>query len=399
MKIAIFDAFNGAGGDMIVSSLLNISIDNKDLKSIIGSLNLNIDFKVEDVIEQGISAKRIKITGGHKKRKYSEVIDLIDSSNLEERVKEEVKKIFKRMAVAEGKIHGREYKKAIFHEIGSDDAIFDISASVTGILRLIDAGYSIYTTPVMLGTGFIDIQHGKYPVPSPATLEISRDSNLEVLWGGKGELFTPTAAAILSHFSEGEFFQPFKIDNVSYGSGSRIKENVKKISSSQNEQLIIKSEVPNVLRLILGEKKGHDSIVVLETIIDDTTGEIISHAMEEISKKALDVTAIQAIGKKGRPATILKVITESSKAEEIGEKIISETGSLGVRVYPVHHRITANRVIKEIQIEINGEKFLVRVKKAGNLLKPEFEDVKKISKSLDKPLIVIYRKVLERIGE
>lgn len=402
MKIVIFDAFNGAGGDMIVSSLLNTTIDEEDLKSIIGRLNLNIGFKVLEVVEQGISAKRIQISSGYKKRKYSEVVDLIDSSDLERRVKEESKGIFKSMALAEGEIHGRDYKKAVFHEIGSDDAIFDVSASVTGILRLIDAGYSIYTTPIRLGTGFINIKHGKYPIPSPATLEIVKGSKLNVLWSGEGELFTPTAAAILSHFSKGEFLQPFQIENISYGSGSGFGEDKNEITNTTrktNHSHTSKPKTPNVLRLILGEKKGHDSIVVLETIIDDTTGEIISHAMDMVGKEVLDITAIPAIGKKGRPATILKVITESDRSEEIGRKIISETGSLGVRVYPVHHRIIADRAIKEANLEIDGKVFSVRVKKAGNLLKPEFEDVKKISESLKKPLIVTYRIVLEKIGE
>lgn len=383
MRLAIFDTFSGAGGDMIVSVLTGTALNENDLRRIAGELNLSINIRVENIVEKGISARRAVIVDDKKvKRSYTDVINLINTSQLPENIKRESNKVFEKMARAEGKIHGRDYEKTVFHEVGSDDAIFDIVASVTGLLRLKEKGYSFYTTPIRLGSGSVDMHHGRYPVPAPATVEILKGSKLEVLMEGEGELFTPTAAAILSHFCKGSFRQPFKIENVVYGAGSR--------------ELIGK---PNVLRLITGKMVEHDSVVVLETLIDDISGELVAHAMEKIGEDVLDVSAIPATGKKGRPAIILRAIVEFSKSEEVGQKIISETGSLGVRIYPVYHRLVAHREVKEVEVDINQTRFKVRVKESGQLLKPEFEDVKRISETLNIPLIVVYRKVLQQLGE
>ncbi len=381
MRVAIFDTFSGAGGDMIVSVLTGTALNENEVHRIACKLNLNINIRVENIVQKGISARRTVVEDKKVERSYTEVIDLINTSQLPEDVKRESNKIFEKMARAEGKVHGRGYEKAVFHEVGSDDAIFDVVAAVTGLLRLKEEGYSFYTTPVRLGSGSVDIRHGKYPVPAPATVEILKGSKLEVLMEGEGELFTPTAAAILCHFCEGSFRQPFKVENVVYGAGSR------------------ELQSPNVLRLMTGKVVEHDSVVVLETHIDDISGEIVAHAMEKIGEDVLDISAIPATGKKGRPAVILRAIAEFSKSEEVGEKIISETGSLGVRVYPVYHRLTAHREVKEVEVEVSQTKFKVRVKESGQLLKPEFEDVKRISQTLNIPLIVAYRKVLQQLGE
>lgn len=382
MRVVIFDTFSGAGGDMIVSVLIGTALNENELYRIADEFNLNINIRVENIVEKGINARRTVVEDKKLERTYTEVTNLISSSQLPENVKRESNKIFEKMARAEGKVHGREYQNAVFHEVGSDDAIFDVVCAVTGLLRLKEEGFSFYTTPIRLGSGSVDIHHGKYPVPAPATVEILKNSKLEVLMEGEGELFTPTAAAILSHFCEGTFRQPFKVEDVVYGAGSR--------------EL---SQKPNVLRLMTGKVMGHDSVVVLETLVDDISGELVAHAMEKIGEDVLDVSAIPATGKKGRPAVILRAIVEFSKSEEVGEKIISETGSLGVRVYPVYHRLAAHREMKEVELEIDQARFKVRVKESGQLLKPEFEDVKRISETLNIPLIVAYRKVLQQLGE
>ncbi|HID42835.1 MAG TPA: nickel pincer cofactor biosynthesis protein LarC [Archaeoglobaceae archaeon] len=381
MKISIFDPFNGAGGDMIVSALTGLSLTGNDLMKIIDNLRLNICVEVKEVIDKGISATKVVIEGEQVERTFDEVIELINSSRIDGSVKKESKEIFRKIAEAEGKVHGRDYKKAVFHEVGSDDAIFDVVSSVTGILRLKNSGYSFYSTPVRLGEGFVEIKHGKYPVPAPATLEILKNANIEVVLGGEGELFTPTAAAILSHFCNGTFRQPFMVEDVRYGAGSK------------------ETSSPNVLRLILGKTVSHDSVVLLETLVDDISGEVIAHAIEKLGEIALDVSATPVTGKKGRPAIIFRAITDFSKAEEVGEKMISETGSLGVRVYPVYHRIVAPRGIEKVKLKIENREFTVGIKKSGELLKPEFEDVKKVSETLDLPLVVAYRKILENLGE
>lgn len=377
MRIAIFDAFEGAGGDMIVSSLLGLSLEEKDLEGIIEKLDLNISFRVEEVYINAIKAKRLLVEEKYKERTFQEVLDLIDSSALDDEVKSESKAIFERMAIAEGAVHGRDYKKAVFHEIGSDDAIFDVVAATTGILRLKKEGYRFFATTIRLGSGSISTAHGKLPVPAPATLEILKNSNLEVVFEGKGELLTPTAAAILAHFCEGKASFPVHVDTISYSAGRR-----------------------SLFRLILAETRSFDSVAVLETTVDDASGEVLGHAIEEISKTALDVNAIQVIGKKGRPAVLIRAISSLSKAEELAKIIMEETGSIGVRIIPVYHRAIAERSEEVKEVRVFGRLFKVRVKTSyprAKIVKPEYEDVKVIAKELNLPLNVVYREVLKKL--
>jgi uncharacterized protein (TIGR00299 family) protein len=384
MRIAIFDAFSGAGGNMIISTLLGISLNEEDLSRIIKNLGLNVSFAVENVINHGIQAKRVVVECEQVDRRFEDVVSLIKSSPLEDEVKKESVSIFERIAKAEGKIHGRDFRRAVFHEVGSDDAIFDVVASVTGILRLKKIGYRFFTTPIRLGEGFIEMHHGRYKVPAPATLEILKNSKLEVVFGGEGELLTPTAAAILSHFCEGTFRQPFIVEDVSYGAGSR------------------ETAEPNILRLILGRSSMHDSVAVLETLVDDASGEIIGYAMEKIAEKALDVSAMPAIGKKGRPAVLIRAVAKFSHAEEVARAIMNETGSIGVRIIPVYHRMVAPREEKEITMELFGKEFKIRVKKSNadvKIIKPEFKDVKKVAEELNMPITAVYREICKKLGE
>lgn len=378
MKVAIFDAFNGASGDMILSSLLGLSLSEEDLRETIDALNLNLSFRVEEVKKRGISARRVVVEEIKTERNFSEVLGLIERAELEQKVKEDAKKIFERMAIAEGRVHGRDYRNAVFHEVGSDDAIFDVVCSAKGIRRLMDKGYRFFASPIRLGSGFVETSHGRYPVPSPAVLEILRDSKLEVIFGGEGELLTPTAGAILAHYCEGVFKSPLRVENISYGAGS------------------YDTEIPNVLRLILGFSEISDGVAVLETVVDDLSGEEIGYAIEKLRAENLDVIAIPVMAKKSRPAVKIEVLTKLDRAEETALMLMKETGSLGVRVVPVYHRMIAEREFEEREIEIEGKKFRVKFKvsKALGTMKPEFEDVSKIAKDLNMPIYRVY-KILE----
>lgn len=378
MKAAIFDAFNGASGDMIISSLLGLSLSEEDLRETIDALNLNLSFRVEEVIKRGIHAKRLIVEEIKAERSFSEVIKLIENAKINQKVKDDAKKIFERIAIAEGRVHGRDYRNAVFHEVGSDDAIFDVVCSAKGIRRLIDDGYKFFANPIRLGSGLVKTSHGKYPVPAPAVLEILRDSKLEVIFDGEGELLTPTAGAILAHYCEGAFRFPFRVEKISYGAGS------------------YETEVPNVLRLILGFSELSDSIAVLETLVDDLSGEEIGYAIEKLRAENLDVVAIPVMAKKSRPGVKIEVLTKLDRAEESALMLMKETGSLGVRMIPVYHRMIAEREFEEREVEIGGKKFRVKFKvsKALGTIKPEFEDVSRIAKDLNLPIYRVY-KILE----
>ncbi|MEM1579351.1 MAG: nickel pincer cofactor biosynthesis protein LarC [Archaeoglobaceae archaeon] len=375
MKVAIFDAFNGASGDMILSSLIGVSLTEEDLKETLDQLPIELSFKIEEVRKKGILSKMISVEEKKTERGFSEVMEIVEKARIEKKVKEDSKRIFEILAKAEGKIHGRDFKNAVFHEVGSDDAIFDVICSVKGIRKLIESGYRIFSNPVRVGSGFVSFSHGKYPVPVPAVLEILRNSKLELIFEGEGELLTPTAAAILAYYSEGTFKYPLKVEKVSYGAGK------------------IESEVPNVLRLILGFSEIYDSVAMVETIVDDLSGEAIGFALERLREKNLEAIAIPAIAKKSRPATLIKVITNLSMAEDAAVQLMRETGSLGVRIIPVYHRMISDREIVEKEVELGGRRFLVRFKRSKMLgsEKPEFDDVAKIAKELEIPIFKVYR--------
>ncbi len=381
MRLAIFDCFSGAGGNMIVGSLLGISLNEQDLKDVVEKLRLNIDFEIKKVKRAGIEANLIDVKEERTERRFKEVIDIIEKSEIDLRIKKESKEVFRRLAEAEGKVHGRNHEDAVFHEVGSDDAIFDIVCSVTGILRLKEKGYRIFTTPIATGRGFAETSHGKIPVPSPAVLEITKKSRIKLIFSGEGELLTPTAAAILAHFSEGEPSYPLSIHEINYSAGKR------------NEN------PPNLLRLILATSTLHDEIVVIETNIDDMSPEDLAYAVEKLSKMCHDVSVIPVTGKKGRSGWILKALADFERAEEVAEEIFKNTASIGVRVIPVYHRMKAERRRTIREIRVGGKTFNVRLKISDYTSKPEFDDLRRIAEEMDMPVGRVRKIVEESLNE
>jgi len=381
MKVAIFDPFNGAGGNMIVASLLNVSLKKRDIEDIVVNLGLNIDFSIENVKVRGIKAKRLVVDEKKSRRKFVEVINIVEKTDLPEKIKRDVKSIFELIAKAEAEVHGVNFKESVFHEVGGDDAIFDVTCSAYGIRKLIDMGYSFFSNPIRVGSGFVEFSHGKYPVPAPATLNLIKKSDLEIIINGECELLTPTAAAILAYYCSGSPTFPISVEEVSYGAGTKV------------------TEIPNVLRLILGKTVFRDSISALETNVDDVSGEFIGYMLEKLTSLpgVLDVFVQHGITKKSRPASLVRVLVESSRAEEIVEEMMKLTGSLGVRVIPIYHRVVASREVKERQIELFGKKFRIRYKVSKPFfahIKPEFDDIIKISEDLGISPIEVYREVI-----
>jgi|Deesub1362B_J571_1020462.scaffolds.fasta_scaffold01014_2 hypothetical protein len=175
-------------------SLLGVSLSEFDLRRVMRCLGLNVKFKLKEI--------EVLI--------FREVINIIKHLNLNEKVKHDAKLIFRILVRAEEEVHRKDYRYTVFHEVGSDDTIFDVVCSTIGLNRLTDMGYTFFANPIRLGNGFIEFSHGKYPVPTPATVNILKGSNLEVMFGCEGELFTPTAAAILAYYCKKQFHLPFK---------------------------------------------------------------------------------------------------------------------------------------------------------------------------------------------
>ncbi|MDI3502271.1 MAG: pyridinium-3,5-bisthiocarboxylic acid mononucleotide nickel chelatase [Archaeoglobi archaeon] len=389
MKALVFDPFSGASGDMIVASLIDAGADRKRVLSAMESIE-GVRVELRRVVKRGISALRLDVICEEShSRTLEDVIGELEKTDIDEEVREEAVKIFNILAEAEARVHGKSPGEIHFHEVGAKDAMADVVGAVAALKSL--SPERIISTPIRTGGGFVEIHHGKYPVPAPATLEILRKSNL-LFRGGpvEEELLTPTGAAILAHFVEKSenFIPPMKTRAIGYGAGSR------------------DLKIPNVLRVISGELDSllvEDEIVLLETNVDDITPEILGHFAEELmlSGMARDVSIIPALMKKGRSGHLVRVITGPEGAGEVSRKMVSELGTLGIRIIPVKHRLIALRRIERIEVKIGGRTHEVSVKVAedseGNILNisPEYEDCRKIHELSGIPLKDVMRIVEE----
>jgi len=261
---------------------------------------------------------------------------MIDASSLSEPVKRRALAVFHRIAIAEGKIHGMSPEDVHFHEVGAVDSIADVVCACAGIEALgVDR---VLVSSLAEGTGVIDCAHGRFPLPAPATLEILAGIPLSQT-NRPEEQITPTGAAIVAEF--GAAFGPMPMiaqDKIGYGCGSRNP-----------------SDRPNVLRAVLGElttaSDERDEIVELRTNLDDTSPEVIAACVEDLfAAGALDcfLTPIQM--KKGRPGTLLTVLTTPSDAEKLANQILRDTTAFGVRMHPCP-RLKLRRDYRTVETE------------------------------------------------
>ncbi len=389
MKAAVFEPFCGASGDMIVAALLDLGADSEKVRNAMESIaGVSVEFK--KVEKRGISATQVSVLSERKIIKYSEMVEEIKNSPLDKAIISDALAIFDILASAESKIHNVAKKDLHFHEIGAADAIADVIGACTAYRDLELYKCRVYCLPISVGGGFVKTAQGMLPVPAPAALDILREYNL-LFKGGpvEAELLTPTGAAILAYFIDlcEEFYPQFKAEKVGYGAA------------------YADLEVPNVLRIAIGEIDEaliKDEVEVLETNVDDTTGQILGNLIEELlSAGALDVAIMPAMMKKGRSGHIIQVIAKPSDSPRLARKVIEETGSLGIRFTPVRHRLIASREITKIEVDFGIVKRELGVKIARDLsgrilnVAAEFEDAKNVSRTLGIPV----REVLKKIEE
>jgi len=261
-----------------------------------------------------------------------------------------------------------------------DDAVKSEVSKVVNILNdlNLDISEKSFNCIVKACKCFVELRRMGFefyvkPIPMPEDiklLKILKNSEIKVIPNGEISI-TPQALAILSNFCR-TIDTPFKIVDILNEKG---------------------------LRIFVGEMEENDEIVVIETNVDDVSGEILGYVLDKISKKALDVSAIQCIGKKGRPSVTIRALARIEDAQMVAKTMMEETGSIGVRILPVRRKI-ARREIKKQNVEIFGKRFTVRVKVSSpSVFKPEFEDVKRIAEGLGIPLIVAYKEVLRALSK
>lgn len=387
MKVLLFDPFAGASGDMTIGCLLDLGADPVVVREAIESLGCKLEIAKEQ--KSHILATRARVTSDKRYQSLDEAMDLLKNASLEPPARDRALRIIDTLATAESVVHGVTKEESRFHEIGALDALADIAGSCAAIHSINIE--KVISLPISAGGGFVQSAHGLLPVPGPAALEILRTHRIP--WKGGPvdfELLTPTGAAIFANIVDQflDSYPSIRAESVGYGAGRR------------------DGQLPNALRGVIGRLEGHltsDSVVQLETNVDDVTGEVLGNLVDLLMEAgALDASVVPAIMKKGRPGNVISAIIRQDDTGKISRLIVQETGSLGVRVFPSVHRYTAKRESRTVTVEINGSLYQASVKVShlgGAILniKPEFEDCKSIAAKTGLPLRTVIKKV-EDVG-
>lgn len=421
MEILYYDCFCGISGDMNLAALLDLGVPREYLIEEISKLKLNSEYriKIERAVKHGITGTRVDViydeektnethhehnhsndeehnhthgevhTHSHSKnhehhtRNLKDIENIINSSSLNDKVKKLSLDMFMRVAEAEAKVHGKTLYEVHFHEVGAIDSIIDMVGAAICIDYLnVD---KIIASPVQVGGGFVKCAHGLMPVPAPATVEILK--NIPINTGiVQFETTTPTGAAILAaNVQEFTGKIDFSIKKIAYGIGHR------------------DLEIPNVLRVYLGEEEKTEKIeeqYILETNIDDMNPEFYGYVEEKLFEKgALDVYKTAIFMKKGRPGVKLSVLVSENGEKDILEVIFQETTSIGVRKYKVE-KIMLNREFSKAKTQYGD----VTIKKSyykGKLIKykPEYEECRSIAKENNITIERIYKEVYKEVGD
>ena len=452
MKTLYLDIFSGVSGDMFIGAMLDLGVSLNQLEIELAKLKLDgyhlhaarqqkcnlegVKFDVHLMPEpcpahEHTHADGTRHTHGHgdepghdpdeshphheddhghtheHSRNFAEIRDLISDSLLSDWVKQKAVAVFHRIAVAEGKIHGRPPDEVHFHEVGALDSIVDIVGACL-CLELLGRPRVLAGT-VIEGTGWIQCAHGRFPIPAPATLEILGARGVSLSQCDEPhELVTPTGAALLAEFVEAFGpMQGLRAEKIGYGLGTR-----------DNKTR------PNVLRSVLGEFQSSafraqssqlpvseteagpsstrdwesDTIAVLETNLDDLNAEVLGNFVEQVlGAGALDVFHTPIQMKKNRPGVLLTVLCTENDADKFTELMLRETSAFGVR-----RHLTARRKLKREFITVKlpqGEVTVKLGKLNGQVVQasPEFESCKKLAAQTKLPLKQIYEAAIKAL--
>jgi len=386
MRIAYFDCASGISGDMTLGALIDAGVDLAAINEGIASLGLpEVRVTCAEVKKAGFRATQATVEHQpeHAHRHLHHITKMIDDSRISPRQKDLAKRIFGKLAEAEAKVHGSTIAKVHFHEVGAVDSIADIVGAAIGLDLLgVDR---IAASPVPTGSGTVDIAHGRCSIPAPATGELLRGIPLAAS-AVEAELTTPTGAAILATVVD--VFGPLPamtIDRIGYGAGQRELK-----------------DQPNLLRLLVGEaaeSASGEQVWVVETNLDDISGEVIGYCTTRLwEAAALDVytTAIQM--KKNRPGVILTVLCREEQMPKMEKIIFKETGTLGVRRWPVsRHKL--ERKPHSVQTEFGTiEGKLGWIAGQPPSFSPEFESCSRVATEKNVPLKAVYEAAQKAFG-
>lgn len=298
----------------------------------------------------------------HVHRTWRDIEQMLDGADLKPRVLELSKKMFRIVADAEGKVHGRPAEEVHFHEVGAVDSIVDI-VSVAACMEELGID-RVVVSDIWEGQGHVHCQHGILPVPVPAVLQIAASHRLTLKQTEQqGEMVTPTGAAVAA-LSEGKKPEKFLIEKIGLGAG--------------------KKDFPgaNVLRamLIKEETKPEKRLWMLESNIDDCSGEVMGYCLECLLEAgARDAFFTPIYMKKNRPAYQVSVLCDEEQIEKMNAILFRETTTIGVRRYPVEREVLERR-IEEVSTPYGQAKVKVCMLDGKEIRYPEYESVKKLAR-------------------
>ena len=380
MRTIYFDCFAGISGDMTLGALVAAGADPRELKERLALLDLpGYEVGFEEVDRSGISATRavVRLTGGERPHRHlSDIRKIIVGSRLGAAVKARALKIFGRLAEAEARVHNVAVEKIHFHEVGAVDAIVDVVGACVGFELL---GVERFAASALhVGSGTVEMAHGRFPVPPPAVAELLRGAPIYST-DIKGELVTPTGAAILATVCESFGALPrMRIEATGYGAGAREYE-----------------KFPNVLRVLVGESEGagvaaDEELLVVETNLDDASPQVLGHLMERAFERgALDCFFTHVQMKKSRPGVLVSVLCRPHEREAVLDLLFAETPTLGARSYAVTRRALEREAVT---VETEFGRIAVKVGRHGGRVvsaTPEYEECRAAALARGVPLRVV----------
>ena len=385
MKVAYVQALGGASGDMLIASLIDAGLKIQFLEEIVDILHVKgITFKESKAQRNGVSGTHIDVildSEAERSRRWQDFVAIVEDSTLSSNVKEMSSKVFSLIGEAESKVHGSDIEHVHLHELGTLDTLVDVVGVMVGLEML--GIEKLFCSSLPTGSGTVNTAHGRLMVPAPATEKILAMTSAPfhappTNMPSTGEMLTPTGAAILG--SVAEFQAPvMTIETVGHGLGTRDPDSY-----------------PNALSLTVGtldEEKVFGDLKLLETNLDDSTGEIIGYVQQTLIAKAgvRDVWTTPISMKKNRPAIMLSVLIESGVEAETASFILKETSSLGVRTRPVD-RIIAERSIEELDLAIGTCSVKIKSIEGKPIsVSPEFDDCKNIAEQVGIPVIEVMK--------
>ncbi len=406
MVVVIDPQIAGISGDMLLCSLVDLGADKNKIidgikqseKFFSNSSIKKIDF--QKIQKHGIQAVQLilEVEENIHERKGSEIrkaiTDSIKAIGLSKKAKIFSESCIDTLISSESKIHGISEDSVHLHEVSSIDTLVDIVGITIALedLELFDE--KILCLPISVGGGSITFSHGTMSNPASAILEIFKNSNLIIKGNSANEeLTTPTGACILVNMTINsvEYYPSMKIVSIGYGAGKKDFETFS-----------------NVLKIVRGSENNFeiDSVKILETNVDDVSGEILGNLIEKIMENgAKDVSIYQGITKKGRPTNLVSVICSDENVEEIVDILVLETGTLGIRISE-SNRFIVPRTIHTVSITLSGKSFQVNYKKSSfkgkTDFKIEFDDLKNVSNIIDKSIKateLLLRKEIEKLDD